>query len=158
MTDKPYFPVFVDLSRKDILFVGGGSIAARRVQVLLPFAERITIIAPQAEDSIRELHKAGTVTWICRPFAETDLQGRDIVFAATDDKQRNAEIAAMCRRNNIAVNVASDKELCDFFFPGIVQQGDTVIGVNASGKDHKKAKRVRERIQEVLTEEDIWKE
>ncbi len=39
--------------------------------------------------------------------------------------------------------------------PGIVEQGETLIGVSASGKDHRKAKKVRERIQEILTEEEI---
>ena len=155
MTDRPYFPLFVDLSGKDILFVGGGSIAARRIGVLQPFAEEITVVAPEADGSIIELTESGFVNWIMREFDEGDLEGRDIVFAATDDKELNAEIAAKCRERGILVNVSSDKELCDFYFPGIVRQGETVIGVNASGKDHKKARRVRERIEEILTEEGI---
>ena len=75
-----------------------------------------------------------------------------MVFAVTDDRELNARIAAMCREKGILVNVSSDKSLCDFYFPGIVQQGETVIGVSASGKDHAKARKVRERIQTILTE------
>ena len=153
--DKKYFPLFMDLSDKDILFVGGGAIASRRIHVLQQFADRITVVAPEAEGSILELTEAGEVSWIMREFEEEDLKGRDIVFAATNDKELNADIAVECRRRGITVNVSSDKNLCDFYFPGIVQQGETVIGVSASGKDHKKARRVRERIQEVLTEEGI---
>ena len=155
MTDRPYFPLFVDMSGKDILFVGGGSIAARRIGVLQPFVEEITVVAPEADGRILELTESGFVNWIMRGFDEGDLEGRDIVFAATDDKELNTEIAAKCRERGIIVNVSSDKELCDFYFPGIVRQGETVIGVNASGKDHKKARRVRERIEEILTEEGI---
>ena len=155
MTDKPYFPLYVDLSGKDILFVGGGHIAARRIGVLQPFVESMTVVAPEAEGSIMELTESGEVNWITREFEEGDLEGRDIVFAATDDKALNAEIAAMCREKGITVNASSEKELCDFYFPGIVRQGNTVIGVNASGEDHSKAKKVRERIQEILTEEGI---
>ncbi len=155
MTDKPYFPLYVDLSGKDILFVGGGHIAARRIGVLQPFVESMTVVAPEAEGSILELTESGEVNWITREFEEGDLEGRDIVFAATDDKALNAEIAAMCREKGITVNASSEKELCDFYFPGIVRQGNTVIGVNASGEDHRKAKKVRERIQEILTEEGI---
>ena len=155
MSDKPYFPLFVDLSGKDILFVGGGSIAARRIGVLQPFAEEITVVAPEADGSIIELTESGFVNWIMREFDEGDLERRDIVFAATDDKVLNAEIAAKCRERGILVNVSSDRELCDFYFPGIVRQSETVIGVNASGQDHKKARRVRERIEEILTEEGI---
>ena len=155
MTDKPFFPLYVDLSDKDILFVGGGSIAARRIGVLQPFVEEITVVAPEAEGSILELTESGFVNWIMREFEEEDLEGRDVVFAATDDKELNARIAAACREKGILVNNASDSQLCDFFFPGIVTQGKTVVGVSASGEDHKKARRVRERIQEILTEEGI---
>ena len=154
-TGKKYFPLFLDLSDKDILFVGGGTIASRRIRVLQQFADRITVVAPEADGSILELTESGDVSWIMREFEEGDLEGRDFVFAATDDKELNAQIASMCRKKGIAVNASSDKELCDFFFPGIVSQGETVIGVSASGKDHKKARRVRERIQDILTEEDI---
>lgn len=176
---KPYFPLFVDLSEKDILFVGGGSIAARRILVLQPFVGKITVVAPDADERIaalaggdktevliadertaeapeeenaEALPEDGSITWIRRAFEETDLEGRDMVFAVTDDRELNARIAAMCREKGILVNVSSDKNLCDFYFPGIVQQGETVIGVSASGKDHAKARTVRERIQTILTE------
>ena len=155
MKDKPFFPLYVDLSEKDILFVGGGSIAARRIGVLQPFVEAITVVAPEAEGSILELTESGAVNWIMREFEAEDLEGRDVVFAATDDKELNAQIAAMCREKGILVNASSDRKLCDFYFPGIVMQGETVVGVSASGEDHKKARRVRERIQEILTEEGI---
>ena len=154
MSSKPYFPLYVDLSGRDILFVGGGTIAARRIAVLQPFTDNITVVAPEAEGSIIELTEAGDLNWITREFDEDDLEGRDIVFATSDDKELNAQIAEACRERGILVNAASDKDLCDFYFPGIVRQGDTVIGITASGKDHAKAKRIRERIQEILTEEE----
>ena len=153
--DKKFFPLFLDLSDKDILFVGGGAIASRRIHVLQQFADRITVVAPEADGSILELTESGDVSWIMREFEEDDLDGRDIVFATTNDKELNADIAVECRRRGITVNVSSDRELCDFYVPGIVEQGETVVGVSASGKDHKKAKKVRERIQEILTEEGI---
>lgn len=155
MTEKKYFPLFLDLSEKDILFVGAGKIAARRIAVLMPFTQLITVVAPQGDGSIYKFMEDGELNWIMREFEEEDLEGRDLVFAATNDRELNAEIAALCRQKGIAVNTASDKTLCDFFFPGIVRQDGTVIGVNASGKDHAKARRVRERIQRILTEEDI---
>ncbi len=155
MTERQYFPLFVDISEKEILFVGGGKIAARRINALAPFIQRITIVAPEADGSILALTEEGEVSWIMREFDDEDLEEKDLVFVATDDEELNEQIALMCRRKGILVNVSSDKNLCDFYFPGIVRQGDTVIGITASGKDHAKAKRVRERIQEILTEEGI---
>ena len=155
MTERQYFPLFVDISEKEILFVGGGKIAARRINALAPFIQRITIVAPEADGSILGLTEDGEVSWIMREFEDEDLEDKNIVFAATDNAELNERIAQMCRKKGIPVNVSSDKNLCDFYFPGIVRQGDTVIGITASGKDHAKAKRVRERIQEILTEEGI---
>lgn len=155
MSKKPFFPLYMDLSGKDILFVGGGTIATRRIAVLQPFTECITVVAPEGDGSILALVEDGNASWIMREFELEDLEGRDIVFAATDDKELNAQIAAACRKKGIPVNNASDRELCDFYFPGIVRQGETVIGVSASGDDHRKARRVRERIQQILTEEGI---
>lgn len=155
MSDKPFFPLYLDLSDKDILFIGGGTIAARRINVLHPFADRITVVAPEADVSIFKLTESGDVSWIMREFEEEDLEDRDFVFIATNDRELNALIAEKCRRKGIPVNVSSDRQLCDFYFPGIVKQGNTVIGVSASGEDHKKARRVRERIEGVLTEEGI---
>lgn len=155
MTERKYFPLFVDISDQEILFIGGGKIAARRINALMPFSQRITVVAPEVDGSILERTKGGEVSWIMREFEEEDLAEKDLVFAATDDAALNEKIARLCREKDIAVNVSSDKNLCDFYFPGIVTQGETVIGITASGKDHAKTKRVRERIQEILTEEGI---
>lgn len=155
MTEKKFFPLFVDISDQEILFIGGGKIAARRINALIPFSQRITVVAPEVDGSILERTKGGEVSWIMRQFETEDLAEKDLVFAVTDDAELNERIAKMCREKNIPVNVSSDKNLCDFYFPGIVRQGDTVIGITASGSDHAKAKKVRERIQEILTEEGI---
>ena len=48
----------------------------------------------------------------------------------------NVRIAGMCRRRGITVNAASDKTICDFYFPGIAKKGPLVVGVTASGEDH----------------------
>ena len=117
MTERQYFPLFVDISEKEILFVGGGKIAARRINALAPFTQRITIVAPEADGSILGLTEEGEVSWIMREFEDEDLEEKDLVFAATDDAELNEQIALMCRQKGIPVNVSSDKILCDFYFP-----------------------------------------
>lgn len=42
--ERPYFPMFIDISGKKILVVGGGSIALRRVRTLLKFGADIKVI------------------------------------------------------------------------------------------------------------------
>jgi siroheme synthase-like protein len=150
MAERPYFPLFVDLSATRVLVVGAGKIAARRVQTLLDFAGGITVVAPAVCEAIESLAAAGEITLCRRAFADSDLDGAGLVLAATDDAQLNARIAALCRERGIPVNVGSDKTLCDFYFPGVVRRGSVVVGVTASGTDHATAKRTTEAIRKLL--------
>lgn len=150
MKNKPYFPMFVDLSDKNIVVAGGGSVVMRRVKTMLSFTRNITVIAPKMTPELQEMGKAGRITAIMRPVKRSDFQSAYIVIAATNDWKLNDEIYKVCKDEGIYVNVVSDKEKCDFYFPGVVMKDELVVGITASGMDHKKAKRVREEIQKVL--------
>lgn len=145
--------MFVDISQKKIVVIGAGTIAARRINTLNSFANEIAVIAPDIHDDILKLEQQGTVVIQKKEYQESDLQNADIVLAATDNKELNYEIGKTCQERGILVNVASHKELCSFYFPGIVQKDEVVIGITASGKDHKKAKEIREKIRQNL---DQW--
>ena len=156
MKNKRFFPMFVDLSDKKIVVVGGGNIATRRIKTLLQFTRNITAVAPKTTMELHELGKAGFVNLINRPVKRSDFASAYMVIAATNDWKLNDEIHRVCREEGIYVNVASDRESCDFYFPGIYMRDEMVVGVTASGLDHKKAKRVREEIQKTL--EKVLKE
>lgn len=149
-TDKLYFPIFIDLSEKHIVVVGAGKIASRRVRTLLEFAGKITVVAPEISEEILAMAGKGPVQLKKRAFEEADLDGTDMVLAITDDKELNKKIGTLCKEKKIPVNTSHDKDLCDFYFPGVVQKENVVVGVTASGKDHKQAKEVTEKIREVL--------
>lgn len=134
-----YFPMFVDLSSKRVLFVGAGRIAARRVMALIDFAGSVTVVAPEADPAIQELAAEGRITLHSRRFSEGDLDRADIVLAATGHAGTDVRISGMCRRRGIPFNAACDASLCDFYFPGIVRRDPLVIGVSTSGEDHELA-------------------
>ena len=151
--DRPYFPMFVDLSETAVLVVGAGKIAARRVRTLLDFAGGVTVVAPRVSGELEELAARGAVTLRRRPYQEGDLEGAGLVLAASDDPELNARIAAACRARGVPVNVSSDRTLCDFYFPGVARSGSVVVGVTAGGTDHKAARRVTEDVRRMLAEE-----
>lgn len=150
--NKRYFPLFVDLSERRILVVGGGRIAARRIRSLLPFAGEIRVASPVMEKEIEAFIKEGLVVPDRRTYRRDMLEGADLVLAATNDPACNEQIAVHCREKGIPVNVCHRKEGCDFYFPGIVIEGDVVAGVTAGGTDHRKAKQAREKIARALKE------
>ena len=131
--------MFVDLSDKKIVVVGGGNIATRRIKTLLQFTRNIT---------------AGFVNLINRPVKRSDFAMAFMVIAATNDWKLNDEIYRVCKEQGIYVNVADDKSKCDFYFPGIYMQDEVVVGITASGLNHKKARRVRVAIQEAMEASD----
>ena len=81
-----YFPFFVDLEGKHGLIVGGGAVALRKAQKLLPYGPRLTVVAPKLKAEFWELHG---VEFLRRPFAVTDLDGCAFAVAATDDRALN---------------------------------------------------------------------
>lgn len=157
MSEKAkYFPLFMDISRRRLFFIGGGSIAARRIQGLSEFVARITVIAPEVceeilklsyleENEIEIIYENYDVKWL-----QDANRNRDIVFACTNDVTLNHTIYQDCKRLGILVNNCSDKEECDFYFPGIIKRDNIVIGVSSGGKAHKKVKQTREKIEELL--------
>ena len=111
--------MFVDLSDKKIVVVGGGNIATRRIKTLLQFTRNITAVAPKTTMELHELGKAGFVNLINRPVKRSDFAMAFMVIAATNDWKLNDEIYRVCKEQGIYVNVADDKSKCDFYFPGI---------------------------------------
>ena len=154
MKNKRFFPMFVDLSDKKIVVVGGGNIATRRIKTLLQFTRNITAVAPKTPMELHELGKAGFGNLINRPVKRSDFTMAFMVIAATNDWKLNDEIYRVCKEEGIYVNVADDKSKCDFYFPGIYMQDEVVVGITASGLNHKKARKVRVAIQEAMEASD----
>lgn len=144
--------MFVDLSDKNVVVVGGGSIATRRVKTLLQFTRNVTVVAPKLTPELTDLGKAGMITAVVRPVKRTDFDMAYMVIAATNDWKINDEIYRICREQGIYVNVADSKEKCDFYFPGVYMKDELVVGITASGLDHKKARRVRLAIEQAMIE------
>lgn len=153
MKNKRYFPLFVDLENKPVVVVGGGKIATRRVKTLLKFTRQIHVIAPECTPELAELGELGQIRLSRRYCRREDLAYAYMVLSATSDRKVDDDIYRICKEEGIYVNIASDKEKCDFHFPGVITQDEMTIGINASGLDHHKARLVREAIEKCL--EDV---
>ena len=153
-----YFPFFVELEGKKGVIVGGGTVAARKVEKLLAFGPDLTVIAPDIEACVKtqgellQKDAAGSRRFEERTFRMEDLEGADFVIAATDDTALNGEIADYCKVRRIPVNVADDREKCTFFFPALVKDGPLTVGISTDGKSPFAASWVRREIAGMLPE------
>ena len=155
---KKYFPVFIDLSEKKVIVIGGGTIATRRIHTLLEFTGKILVVSPEITESLAELYRQGRIEWLPEAYSEGRIKDADMVVAATNQRQINQQIKADCQRiekesgRQILVSVIDDRDLCDFYFPSIVQNEDVVIGINSGGKSPALTKQMRKEIEGFLKE------
>lgn len=128
------YPIFMQLKGKRCVIIGGGSVAQRKLQGLLAAgADEIWVISPSLTPQIVSLASDGEINWFQREYNDGDLAGASLVFAATNDKRLNAEIAAAADRLGILVNAVDDAEKGSFISPSIVRRGDLLLAVTASG-------------------------
>lgn len=161
---KPYFPMFIDLSEKRIVIIGGGKVAERRAETLLKFAEDITVVSPELTEKLKCMTEEKKVRWIpeavsahgrlCKEETGMFLEGADMVIAATNDSACNERILVFCRERDIPVNVSHKKELCDFYFPAVVVKDNVTVGITSGGLSHARARKVRKQVEAALEGED----
>lgn len=148
-----YFPLFINLEGRHVLVVGGGRIAARRVNTLLDFGCLITVVSPELVSELAALAEDGRILWKNARYNPDLLDPESAFFVlAAADSRINGEVVRDCRERKISVNDASAKENCDFYFPGIAKENETVIGVTAGGGDHKLAAALTKGLKEWLPE------
>lgn len=150
---NPLFPVFLKLEELRILLVGAGNVGLEKLHALLANASaaRITVVAPDVKDEIRKLiFKHPSCTLEQRPYLSTDLDHKDLVILATDNKELHKLIREEARERNLLLNVADTPELCDFYLGSIVQKGNLKIAISTNGKSPTAAKRIKEVLQEAL--------
>ena len=148
-----YYPVFLNVTDRPCLVIGGGEIAARKAEGLLEAGARLTIVSPEVVDEIDEWAAAGTVELIRRCYEKRDLEGRYLAYAATDDDRLHERVAIDAASAGVLLNVVDRTRWCDFIVPSIARRGDLVVAVSTSGQSPAMARRIRLDIESMLTPE-----
>jgi siroheme synthase-like protein len=144
------YPVFLDLTGVRVLVVGGGTVAARKIDGLVAAGAEVTVVATTAVAAVRR----GEVRLHLRGFHPDDLATAQLVVVATDDPAVNAAVAADCRAAGVWVNAADDPANCTFILPAITRRDPLTVAVSSGGATPAVAQYVRDRIAaEVLTPE-----
>lgn len=147
---KNHFPLFLPSQGKNVLVVGGGTVASRRVKSLLPFQFFITVVSLSVSKELEEYGDSGLIEIHLREPMEEDFQGLFFSLLATDKPSVNEYWGAYAKSRGILTNQAHDKFLCDFYFPALVEGDDFVLGLVGDGSSHKKVKELRGVVESAL--------
>ncbi|MEL4106888.1 glutamyl-tRNA reductase [Oscillospiraceae bacterium WX1] len=146
----PRFPLFLDLSGKEVVVVGAGPVACRRIKSLLSYPCRITVIAPDVHEDIKVLHQRNEMTLYQKTYEPRDLENAFLVIAATDSRSLNHQIALDAEKAGQHCSIADCKEECSFFFPATVHYNGGVIGICGTGDNHTRTKNITDDIREFI--------
>ncbi len=148
------FPIFLKLTGRPCLVVGGGALAESKVESLLTAQAHVTVIATRVNERVRDLAEAGEIALDLRPFAPGDLARPGVPYflavAATDDPAVNRAVFAEAEAAGILINAVDDPPFCDFYFPSVVRRGDLQIAISTAGHSPALAQRLRKEINALL--------
>jgi uroporphyrin-III C-methyltransferase/precorrin-2 dehydrogenase/sirohydrochlorin ferrochelatase len=145
-----YLPIFIKLRGRSSVVIGGGEIALRKVNLLLKAGAQVTVVAPELCAELAGLQSQGAITYRAERFESGQLDGAQLVVAATDDESVNRAVSEAAQARNIPVNVVDAPELCTFVVPSVVDRSPIVIAVSSGGNAPVLARMVRARLETLI--------
>jgi precorrin-2 dehydrogenase / sirohydrochlorin ferrochelatase len=143
-----YIPIFLDVTGRECVVVGGGEVAERKVEALLNAGAHVTVVSPRLSQSLESIAARGLVTHIARDYERGDIRGCVLVYAASDDPKLHRELVAEARALGIPINVVDVPELCTFISPAVVNRGDLQIAISTGGASPAFAARLRRALED----------
>lgn len=129
-----FFPLLLDLKKKNILLVGGGQVALFKfTKILEAQPASFKVVAINICQEMLNVQREG-LCFEKRPFETSDLDGVDLVVVAVNDISKQDEIYKICQDRKIWCNCVDDIDHCDFIFPSVIRKGDITIAISSSGK------------------------
>jgi siroheme synthase, N-terminal domain len=150
-----WFPLFINLENKKVLVIGGGKVAAKKIEKILEYGADITVVTENVMEE--KLLKLENVKIENNQKIENDkakieklVKGYFLVIAATDNEELNENIANVCDSNGMLINNVSSKVNMNAMFGGIVKNSEFQIAISTSGKNCKRSRAMKSEIQKVL--------
>ena len=148
-----YYPIFLNVSGKRCVVVGGGQVALRKVGALLAQGANVEVISPDICPELKKLAETGEIGVQRKLYQPGDLKGASIVIAATDEHGVNLEVVKEASSTGVLINVVDDPRNSDFIVPSFLRRGDITVAVSTAGRSPALARKIRARLEKDLEEE-----
>lgn len=141
--EMDYYPVFMNLRGRRVLVVGGGEVAARKVDLVYSAGAHVVVVAPWLGAELEARLGRGEIEHVARRWVSGDVANSTLVVAATDDPGVHECISVYCQRLGIPVNVVDDTPLCSVITPAMVDRSPIQIAISSAGVAPVLARRLR---------------
>jgi precorrin-2 dehydrogenase / sirohydrochlorin ferrochelatase len=138
------YPIFLDMTDRPTVVVGGGRVAERKALELIECHAHVKLVAPEATQLLRDLAADDRIEWLDRPFQPADVEQALLVFAATGDPAVNTRVCQACAHAGILVNRAESPEASDFLVPATLRRGHLTVAVSTGGASPALASGIRD--------------
>lgn len=141
------YPVFLNITGKLCVVIGGGSVAERKVKGLLREGAYVRVFSPEVTEELASLAKERKIDWWKKSYTYKDIDKAFLVFAATDNREIQELICRQAHENRQLVNVADDPECCNFQVPSTVRRGDLALAISTGGKSPAVAALIKQKLE-----------
>ena len=148
MNQMGAYPIMLNIKNQEVVVVGGGTIAYRKIRGLLQAGANITVISPEIEERIETLRRERRNVWRKKEFESADITSALLVIAATNSNVVN-ELVAFATMKHQLVNIVDNPELSNFHVPAKLTRGDLTISVATGGASPTLAKVIRDELSSV---------
>ncbi len=146
------YPIFLELTDRRIVLIGGGAVAVRKARSLLEANARLVVVAERIDDVLVNLCTGSGAELIRSKYSKDYLAGAVLAIAATNNPKLNRQIHKDCQELEVLCNVVDQPELCDFYVPAVVKRGDLQIAIGTEGDCPAYAGHVRKKLDQIFTE------
>lgn len=145
-----FYPIYLNLTGKRVVVIGGGEVAERKVESLLDTGASITLVSLEITPRLASLAAEGRIQLRRRAYASGDCTDAALVFCATDDAGVSTAVFQEAGAAGALVNTADQPALCDFIMPAVVRRGDIAIAVSTGGASPGLAAQLRQKIEGII--------
>lgn len=143
------FPFMINIQHKKIVIIGGGKVAARRIESLIRWQPQLTVISPTLEASLQRYVESGEIQYKKRTFRALDVSDAFIVIAATNDAKINQAVKNSCTPNQL-VNLVDDPDNSSFHFPAVYENNNITVAVTTNGMSPMLTKSLRDEFAAII--------
>jgi siroheme synthase-like protein len=148
-----HYPVFLNITGKKCVLVGGGEVAFRKVKMLLECGGEVTVVGPKSHPGLAKLSEEGAIHLVQRDYEAGDLKDAFLAVAGTNVKEINRRVADEAKKEGVLLNVVDDPEQSGYIVPSLFRRGDLTIAISTGGTSPALARKIRAKLEQEIGEE-----